>query len=68
MTVLSIDHSTEAVGGSRRPASLPRIGATFESLGVPAALVAVLAEAGITDLDQYATQPGRPLIPDFFVD
>ena len=28
----------------------------------------VLAEARITDLDQYATQPGRPLIPDFFVD
>jgi len=28
----------------------------------------VLATAGITDLDQYATQPGRPLIPDFFVD
>ena len=28
----------------------------------------VLAEAGITDLEQYATQPGRPLIPDFFVD
>ena len=48
MTVLSIDHSTEAAGGSGRPASLPRIGATFESLGVPPALVAVLAEAGIT--------------------
>ena len=28
----------------------------------------VLKEAGVTDFDQYATQPGRPLIPDFFVD
>ena len=28
----------------------------------------VLKEAGITDMEQYATQPGRPLIPDFFVD
>jgi citronellol/citronellal dehydrogenase len=27
----------------------------------------VLAEAGITDLDPYAVQPGQPLIQDFFV-
>jgi superfamily II DNA/RNA helicase len=49
LTVLSIDHSTAAVSGSRRPASLPRIGPSFASLGVPAPLVAVLAEAGITE-------------------
>ncbi|GAV04736.1 hypothetical protein RvY_14969 [Ramazzottius varieornatus] len=28
----------------------------------------ILAEAGITDLEQYAMQPGEPLMPDFFVD
>jgi citronellol/citronellal dehydrogenase len=28
----------------------------------------VLAEAGITDLDRYAVQPGQPLLPDLFVD
>jgi superfamily II DNA/RNA helicase len=49
LTVLSADHSTTASRGSGRPASLPRIGASFASLGVPAALVTVLAEAGITD-------------------
>ena len=27
----------------------------------------VLAEAGITDLDQYAVNPGKPLIPDLFL-
>jgi citronellol/citronellal dehydrogenase len=27
----------------------------------------VLAEAGITDLDRYAIQPGKPLMPDLFV-
>jgi len=27
----------------------------------------VLAEEGITDLDQYAVSPGTPLMPDFFV-
>jgi superfamily II DNA/RNA helicase len=49
LTVLSVDHSSAATPGSGRPASLPRIGASFASLGVPAALVTVLAEAGITD-------------------
>jgi citronellol/citronellal dehydrogenase len=28
----------------------------------------VLAEAGITDLDRYAVQPGAPLMPDLFVE
>lgn len=28
----------------------------------------ILAEAGITDLEPYAMQPGEPLMPDFFVD
>jgi citronellol/citronellal dehydrogenase len=27
----------------------------------------VLAEAGVTDLERYAVQPGQPLYPDFFV-
>jgi citronellol/citronellal dehydrogenase len=27
----------------------------------------VLAEAGITDLDDYAVKPGTPLVPDFFL-
>jgi citronellol/citronellal dehydrogenase len=27
----------------------------------------VLAEAGIRDLDQYAVQPGQPLLPDLFL-
>ena len=27
----------------------------------------VLAEAGITDLDRYAVEPGQPLIPDLFL-
>ncbi|HYH46763.1 MAG TPA: NAD(P)-dependent oxidoreductase [Thermoanaerobaculia bacterium] len=27
----------------------------------------VLAEAGVTDLERYAVQPGQPLFPDFFV-
>ena len=27
----------------------------------------VLAEAGITDFDQYAVSPGAPLMPDFFL-
>lgn len=27
----------------------------------------VLARAGVTDLDQYAVQPGAPLLPDLFV-
>jgi citronellol/citronellal dehydrogenase len=27
----------------------------------------VLKGAGITDLDQYANEPGSPLLPDFFV-
>jgi len=27
----------------------------------------VLAEAGITDLDRYAVEPGRPLFPDLFL-
>jgi len=49
LTVLSIDHSTAATRGSSRPVSLPRIGASFASLGVPAPLVTALAEAGITD-------------------
>ena len=29
---------------------------------------AILAEEGITDLDQYAVQPGTPLFKDFFLD
>jgi len=29
---------------------------------------AILAEEGITDLDQYAVQPGTPLFQDFFLD
>jgi len=28
----------------------------------------VLAEAGVTDLDQYAVKPGMTLLPDFFID
>ncbi len=28
----------------------------------------VLAEAGVTDLDQYAVKPGMKLLPDFFID
>lgn len=28
----------------------------------------VLAEVGITDLEQYAVEPGQPLLPDLFVD
>ncbi|HNU83499.1 MAG TPA: NAD(P)-dependent oxidoreductase [Thermoanaerobaculia bacterium] len=28
----------------------------------------VLAEAGVTDFDRYAVDPGAPLIPDFFLD
>ncbi len=28
----------------------------------------VLAEAGVTDFDQYAVDPGQDLMPDFFVD
>ncbi len=28
----------------------------------------VLAEAGITELDGYAVNPGLPLLPDFFLD
>lgn len=28
----------------------------------------VLAEAGVTDLDRYAVEPGAPLFPDFFLD
>lgn len=28
----------------------------------------VLAEEGVTDLDQYANKPGTPLLPDFFLD
>jgi len=28
----------------------------------------VLAEAGVTDMDQYAESPGSELMPDFFVD
>jgi citronellol/citronellal dehydrogenase len=27
----------------------------------------VLAEAGVTDFDQYANSPGQPLMPDLFV-
>jgi len=27
----------------------------------------VLAEEGVTDLDQYAVKPGTPLVPDFFL-
>ncbi|RMF77374.1 MAG: NAD(P)-dependent oxidoreductase [Nitrospirae bacterium] len=28
----------------------------------------VLAEAGVTDLERYAVEPGRPLLPDLFLD
>lgn len=28
---------------------------------------AVLAKAGVTDLDRYAVEPGRKLVPDFFI-
>lgn len=28
----------------------------------------VLREAGVTDFDRYAVEPGRPLMPDFFLD
>ncbi len=28
----------------------------------------VLAEAGVTDLDRYAVEPGQPLLPDLFLD
>lgn len=28
----------------------------------------VLAEAGVTDFDRYAVEPGAPLFPDFFLD
>jgi superfamily II DNA/RNA helicase len=49
LTVLSIEPSASPDRGSRPPASLPRIGASFASLGVPAPLVSVLAQAGITD-------------------
>jgi hypothetical protein len=28
----------------------------------------VLARAGITDLEQYAVMPGKPLTPDIFLD
>lgn len=28
----------------------------------------ILREAGVTDLDQYAMQPGAPLLPDLFLD
>lgn len=27
----------------------------------------VLAEAGVTDFDGYAVEPGRPLLPDLFL-
>ena len=27
----------------------------------------ILAEVGVTDLDQYAVEPGQPLLPDLFV-
>jgi superfamily II DNA/RNA helicase len=49
LTVLSVEPSASPDRGSRPPASLPRIGASFASLGVPAPLVSVLAQAGITD-------------------
>jgi superfamily II DNA/RNA helicase len=49
LTVLSIESSAAGDRGSRRPTALPRIGASFASLGVPAPLVSVLAQAGITD-------------------
>jgi superfamily II DNA/RNA helicase len=49
LTVLSVDQSGAPARGSRKPASVPRIGASFARLGVPAPLVAALAEAGITD-------------------
>ena len=49
MTVLSIDHSAAASRGSRGPTPLPRIGASFADLGVPAPIVAALGDAGITD-------------------
>nr|XP_057912136.1 hydroxysteroid dehydrogenase-like protein 2 [Doryrhamphus excisus] len=28
----------------------------------------ILRERGVSDLDQYAVQPGHPLLPDFFLD
>jgi superfamily II DNA/RNA helicase len=49
LTVLPIEHSAAAARGTRRPAALPRIGDSFAGLGVPPALVASLAQAGITD-------------------
>jgi superfamily II DNA/RNA helicase len=49
LTVLSVDQSGAPTRGSRRPASVPRIGASFARLGVPEPLVAALAEGGITD-------------------
>jgi superfamily II DNA/RNA helicase len=49
LTVLPIEHSAAAARGSRGPSPLPRIGASFADLGVPAPIVAALADAGITD-------------------
>jgi len=28
----------------------------------------VLREAGVTDFEQYAVEPGKELLPDFFID
>jgi superfamily II DNA/RNA helicase len=49
LTVLPIEASPAAGRGARGAPALPRIGASFASLGVPASLVSVLAQSGITD-------------------
>src|SRR3984957_15688555 len=47
--VLPIEPPAAAARGSRGPSPLPRIGASFADLGVPAPIVAALADAAITD-------------------
>jgi superfamily II DNA/RNA helicase len=49
LTVLPIEASPAAGRGTGGAPALPRIGASFASLGVPASLVSVLTQAGITD-------------------
>src|ERR1700733_6250656 len=49
LTVQPIEHSAAAARGSRGPSPPPRIRPSFADLGVPAPIVAALADAGITD-------------------
>jgi superfamily II DNA/RNA helicase len=49
LTVLPIEQPGAAPRESSPPSPLPRIGASFAGLGVPASVVTALADAGITD-------------------